>query len=132
MVTLGGVTLKAHLTPGHTKGCTTWTTTVKEDGRSYDVVFIGGISINEGVKLVANARHPSIAEDYTRTFRVLQALKPDIFLAQHPAIYRMAEKMQRLKAGAAQNPFVDPEGYRHVVRGAKDSYLKQLEQEKRE
>jgi metallo-beta-lactamase class B len=131
-VTLGGVTLKAHLTPGHTKGCTTWTTTVKEDGRSHDVVFIGGISINEGVKLVANARHPGIAEDYARTFRVLQALKPDIFLAQHPAIYGMAEKVQRLKAGAAQNPFVDPQGYRRVVRVAKDSYLKQLEQEKRE
>ena len=53
-VSLGGVTMQAHLTPGHTKGCTTWTTTVQDGGRAYLVVFVGGISINEGVKLLKN------------------------------------------------------------------------------
>jgi metallo-beta-lactamase class B len=129
-VTLGGVSLQAHLTPGHTKGCTTWTTTVQEDGKSYLVVFVGGVSINPGVKLLNNQRHPGIAEDYARTFRTLKLLKPDVFLAQHPSIYRMADKLQRLKAGARENPFIDPEGYRHVVNGAEANYLKQLKEEK--
>jgi metallo-beta-lactamase class B len=129
-VTLGGVTLKANLTPGHTKGCTTWTTTVQESGKSLLVVFIGGVSINEGVKLVGNSRHPAIADDYARTFRTLKSLKADVFLAQHPSIYGMAEKMRRLKTDPSRNPFIDPEGYQRVVRDAEASYLKQLEQEK--
>jgi metallo-beta-lactamase class B len=129
-VTLGGVTLTAHLTPGHTKGCTTWTTTVQENEKSYNVVFIGALSINEGVKLIGNQRHPGIADDYARTFRVLKGLKPDVFLAQHPAIYGMEEKLKRLKAGAPQNPFIDPDGYRRVVADAEAAYLKQLGREK--
>jgi metallo-beta-lactamase class B len=129
-VTLGGVTMTAHLTPGHTKGCTTWTTTVEEGGESYAVVFIGALSINEGVKLVGNRRHPGIADDYARTFRVLKGLKADVFLAQHPSIYGMEEKMKRLASGAPQNPFIDPDGYRRVVAEAEAAYLKQLEREK--
>jgi metallo-beta-lactamase class B len=129
-VTLGGVTMTAHLTPGHTKGCTTWTTAVQENGKSYSVVFIGGISINEGVKLIGNTRHPGIADDYARTFRVLKGLKPDVFLAQHPAMFGMDEKMKRLAAGAQLNPFIDPDGYRRLVSEAEAAYLKQLEREK--
>jgi metallo-beta-lactamase class B len=129
-VELGGVIMTAHLTPGHTKGCTTWTTTAEENGKSYAVVFIGGISINEGVKLIGNTRHPGIADDYARTFRTLKGLKADVFLAQHPSIYGMAEKMQKLKQGTTPNPFIDPDGYRRVVSEAEAAYLKQLEQEK--
>jgi metallo-beta-lactamase class B len=129
-VTLGGVVMRAHLTPGHTKGCTTWTTTVQEGGKSYLVVFVGGVSINEGVKLLGNTRHPSIIEDYARTFRVLKELKADVFLAQHPAIYGMAEKVQRLKANPSSNPFIDPQGYQRAISEAESQYLKQLADER--
>src|SRR5262249_47309805 len=61
-VTLGGVTLVAHLTPGHTAGCTTWTMTVTDSGKSYEVVFVGGTSINPGVHLVGSPTYPHIAE----------------------------------------------------------------------
>jgi metallo-beta-lactamase class B len=88
-VTLGGVTMKALLTPGHTKGCTTWMTTVREDGKSFLVVFLGGTGVNRGVKLLGNTRHPHIVEDYARTFRVLKELHPDVFLAQHPSLLRI-------------------------------------------
>jgi len=129
-VILGNVTMRAHLTPGHTKGCTTWTMTVQDGGKSYLVVFIGGISINDGVKLVGNTRHPSIIEDYARTFRVLKELKADVFLAQHPAIYGMAEKVQRLKANPSSNPFIDPQGYQRAVSDAESRYVKQLAEER--
>lgn len=128
-VTLGGVTLDAHLTPGHTKGCTTWSTTVQENGRSYLVVFVGGTSINQGVKLLGNTRHPGIVDDYARTFKVLRSLKADVLLAQHPGMYRMAEKLERLKAGAPQNPFIDPEGYQQFIADTERRYLEQLRQE---
>ena len=128
-VSLGGVSMQAQLTPGHTKGCTTWTTTIQEDGKSYFVVFVGGVSINPGVRLLGNQRYPRIAEDYARTFRTLKRLQPDVFLAQHPSIYGMAEKLQRLKAGARENPFIDREGYRQVVNEAEGKYLRQLKEE---
>lgn len=130
-VTLGDVTMTAHLTPGHTKGCTTWTTTVTENGRQLNVVFVGGTSINPGVKLIGNTRHPSIAEDYARTFQVLESLQADVFLAQHPEMYDMAGKAQRLKAGGA-NPFVDPDGYRRFVAAQEAIYTRQLARERAE
>ena len=129
-VTLGGVTMQAHLTPGHTKGTTTWMTMVEENGKSYRVVFVGGTGINRGVKLLSNTRHPGIIEDYALTFRVLKELDGEVFLAQHPSMYGMDEKLERLKAGAAENPFIDPEGYQRFVEEEEGRYLKQLEEER--
>lgn len=87
-VTLGGTTLVAHLTPGHTKGCTTWTTTVREGTRSLNVVIVGGTTVNPGYHLVNNPKYPGIANDYARTFRVLRALSCDVFLGAHPSYYQ--------------------------------------------
>ena len=125
-VTLGDMTLTAHHTPGHTKGCTTWTTSVNEGGRSYSVVFVGGTGVNEGVRLTGNTRHPTIIEDYARTFRVLKALQPDVFLGQHGNMYDMQGKRARQQAGGVGNPFVDPEGYRRFVAQQEENYLKRL------
>jgi metallo-beta-lactamase class B len=130
-VVLGDVTVKANLTPGHTKGCTTWTAVVRDGGKSYRVVFVGGTSVNEGVRLLGNTRHPTIIADYTRTFRVLKELSADIFLAQHPRMFNMEAKVARMKAGDA-NAFVDPEGYRAFVADAEKAYLTQLNREKSE
>src|SRR5215470_3654950 len=82
-VKLGDTVLVAHLTPGHTKGTTTWTMKAKENGKSYDVVIVGSPNVNPGYKLVANALYPQIAEDYERTFRVLHSLPCDVFLGAH-------------------------------------------------
>lgn len=128
-VTLGGVTLTAHLTPGHTKGCTTWTMTVREGKRKLNVVFVGSTTINEGVRLLNNPAYPNIASDYARTFRVLKALSCDIFLASHASFYAMGEKMRRLERGEKTNPFIDPQGYRAFVAETEAAYLKQLREE---
>jgi metallo-beta-lactamase class B len=128
-VTLGGVTLTAHLTAGHTKGCTTWTTTVAEGGKTLRVVFIGGTSVNQGVRLLDNSRHPTIVADYERTFKVLKELQADIFLAQHPNMFEMERKVARMKAGAG-NPFVDPQGFKEFVAAAEQSFLSQLKRER--
>ena len=129
-VRLGEVTMRAYLTRGHTKGCTTWMTDVMDGGRSYAVVFVGGTSVNQGVRLVGNTRHPGIIDDYARTFRVLKELRPDVFLAQHPRLYGMDDKVRRMKSGAGGNPFIDPEGYRKYIADQEAAYLKQLAQER--
>jgi metallo-beta-lactamase class B len=129
-VALGGVTLVAHLTPGHSIGCTTWTLRVPEGGKVYDVVIVGGTSVNSGVRFLRNPTYPGIADDYARTFRILRALPCDVFLASHGFSYGMAEKYGKMKAGAAANPFIDPEGYRAFVNRAEKEYLDRLAKEK--
>jgi metallo-beta-lactamase class B len=110
-VKLGGVTLVAHLTPGHTKGCTTWTLKAQDKGKTYNVVILGSIGVNPGYILVNNKDYPQIADDYVRGFKVLRALPCDVFLGSHSRFYGMPEKYARLKDGGP-NPFVDPAGYR--------------------
>ena len=111
-VTLGGTTLVAHLTPGHTKGCTTWTVKVQDSGKTYDVVIVGSVNVNQGYILLGNKRYPQIADDFARTFKILQSLPVDAFLGAHGNYYGMEAKYARMKAGQP-NPFIDPAGY-HV------------------
>ncbi len=110
-VTLGGTTLTAHLTPGHSRGCTTWTLKVTEGGRALDVVIVGSLGVNPGFQLVNNAGAPAIADEFRRAFKVSRALPCDVPLASHPAMYRLAQKHARIAQGG-QNPFIDPAGYR--------------------
>jgi metallo-beta-lactamase class B len=113
-VKVGDAVLVAHLTPGHTKGCTTWTMKVRENGKDYNVVIVGSPNVNAGYKLVGNAKYPQIAADYQQTFRVLESLPADIFLGAHGAYFDMEAKYARLKDGAP-SPFVDPDGYKKFV-----------------
>ena len=113
-VRLGGTVLVAHLTPGHTKGCTTWTMKVKERDKTYDVVIVGSPNVNPGYKLVGNTAYPEIAEDYERMWNILKSLPCDIFLGAHGAYFGLEEKYPRLKEGAA-NPFLDPQGYQNFI-----------------
>src|SRR5262245_13143638 len=91
-VKLGDAVLVAHLTPGHTKGCTTWTMRVKEADKSYDVVIVGSPNVNPGYKLVNNSEYPQIAADYQKMFDVLKTLPCDIFLGAHGAYFGMETK----------------------------------------
>lgn len=124
-VTLGGVVLTAHLTPGHTKGCTTWTLKVNDGGKTYNVVIVGSPNVNPGYKLVNNAKYPTIAADYEKMFRVLNQLPCDIFLGAHGAYYNMEEKFAKLKTGGA-NPFIDPEGYKSFVSEKEEAFRSEL------
>lgn len=113
-VTLGGTTLVAHLTPGHTRGCTTWTMKVQEGGRTYDVVIIGSFGTNPGFQLVSNKDVPGIVGEFERTFKVARTLPCDVPLGSHPGMYNLQEKYAKLKAGGP-NPFIDPQGYKVEV-----------------
>ncbi len=123
-VRLGDAVLVAHLTPGHTKGCTTWTLKVQDGGKVYNVVIVGSPNVNPGYKLVNNARYPLIAQDYERTFRVLKSLPCDVFLGAHGGYYGMTEKFARI--GGSVNPFIDPEGYKSYVADREQAFLAAL------
>lgn len=123
-VRLGDSLLTAHLTPGHTKGCTTWTMKVREGSQSYDVVIVGSPNVNEGYKLVNNATYPQIASDYEKTFGVLRSLHCDVFLGAHGSYYDMESKYPRMSDGA--NPFIDPKGYQKYVAEREQAFRAEL------
>ncbi len=128
-VKLGGTVLVAHLTPGHTKGCTTWTMKVADGGKTYNVVIVGSPNVNPGYKLVGNTAYPQIAGDYERMWLVLKALPCDIFLGAHGGYFGLEEKYPLRKEGGA-NPFVDPDGYKRFITQKEKEFRDELAKQK--
>lgn len=128
-VKLGGAVLVAHLTPGHTKGCTTWTMKVQEAGKTYSVVIIGSPNVNAGYQLVNNSAYPKIAADYERMFRVLKSLPCDIFLGAHGNYFGLETKYPRLQQSDLA-AFIDPEGYKKYVADKEQAFRTELAKQK--
>jgi len=124
-VKLGGNTLVARLTPGHTKGNTTWTTKVADGGKTLDVVILGSAGVNSATSLVNNKNYPDIVADYQKTFAVLKSLPCDVFLASHGKFYGLKAKYPKVGQGA--NPFIDPEGYKAHVKLLEQAFYYKLD-----
>ena len=118
-VTLGGTTLTGHLTPGHTRGCTTWTMQAADRGKNYNVVIACG-GLQDGARLVNNRNYPEIADDFAKTIKVLRSLPADVFLGAHSWFFDLAGKHAKL--GAATNPYLDAAGYKRWVDNMEKDY----------
>jgi len=129
-VTLGGTTLVARHTPGHTPGCTTWTAKVTDGKSKKLVVVVGSPNVNPGYQLVNNKAYPRIAKDFARTFKVLNSLKCDYFLGAHGNYYGMHAKYPKLK-GAKVSPFIDPAGYRDYIELKEKAFRDKLAAQKK-
>jgi metallo-beta-lactamase class B len=117
-VSFGGTTLTAYLTPGHTKGCTSWGLKVHEGGHEYDALVICSYGVNDNYVLVGNPDYPEIAADYRKTFARARELPVDVFLGSHGFFYGLAEKYTALehRGPGDPNPFIDHAGYlKHVA-----------------
>jgi metallo-beta-lactamase class B len=128
-VKLGEATLTAHLTPGHTKGCTTWTMSVNDGSRLRDVVIVGSPNVNPGYKLVGNTVYPRITEDFEKTFRVLKSLPVDYFLGAHGSYFGLESKYPRLKSGNV-TVFVDHTGYKNYIDDREQAFRMELQKQK--
>lgn len=106
VIRLGGVALTAHLTPGHTRGCTSWSMSVKDRGTPRRVLFLCSITV-AGNTLIGNRAYPRIVRDYRATFAKLAAMRADIVLTSHPEMADVLEREDRRKAGK-QDAFIDP------------------------
>lgn len=124
-VSLGGTTLTAHLTAGHTRGTTTWTLDEQENGRPLHVVIVGSPNVNPGYKLVDNKIYPQIAADYRHQFEVLNKLPCDIFLGAHGGYFGLHEKYERFQNGD-KNAFIDPAGYQAYVADRQQAFKAEL------
>jgi metallo-beta-lactamase class B len=113
VVTLGPVSLTARLTPGHTRGCTSWTMDVRQGGETYQTLFFCSASVAAN-RLVGPPQYPGIVADYRKTFAITRDWKPDIFLSNHPEFFGMAEKQEKLAAGDPL-AFVDDSGFPRFI-----------------
>jgi metallo-beta-lactamase class B len=112
-VTLGNEVLTAHLTPGHSAGCTSWELSVNEAGKDYKVVIICSVGVNPNYHLFNNPTNPTIVDQYRYSYAKLRTLAAEVPLGSHPAMYRMAEKYPLI--GQVTNPFIDPAGYEYEI-----------------
>jgi metallo-beta-lactamase class B len=126
-VTLGGVSLTALLTPGHTKGCTTWTMPVTESGKNHHVVFYCSTSV-PGYRLINNPKYPQIASDYEHSFARLRQLPCDVFLAPHADFFQLDDKRARIGNGGA-NPFIDPAEFRAFIDRSEQDFESELKKQ---
>ena len=127
-VELGGITLVAHLTPGHTKGCTTWTMKVSEGRKQHNAVFVGSVTV-PGYNLINNDLYSTIVKDYQRSFSVLKGLPSDLFFASHGAFFALRKKSRLLAEGKKPNPFIDAAGYREFVSQSEKSFSDELKRQ---
>jgi metallo-beta-lactamase class B len=124
-VALGDTVLTAHKTAGHTKGCTTWTLKVTENGKTLNAVIVGSPYALSGYNLIDDKQYPQIAADFTRQFQTLKSLPCDIFLGAHGGYFGLLAKFDRQKAGDA-NAFVDPAGYKSFIADSQQGFETEL------
>jgi len=129
-VRLGGSVLVAHKTPGHTRGCTTWTLQVTDHGRLLNVVIVGSWNVNPGYRLVDRPRqpasYPGIATDFQHTFSVLKNLPCDVFLGAHGSYFDMLQKLHRLTPATPAAVWIDPQGYQARVQERERAFRTEL------
>jgi len=132
-ITLGGTTITALRTAGHTQGCTTFTIPVDENGKKLLAVIVGGWSSNPGVLYVAAhgkpASYPNIVGDFEHTFATYEALPADIFLGAHGVYFDMLKKLDH---GARTNPtlWIDRDGYKTAIAKAHAGFEEELAKQK--
>lgn len=129
-VKLGDVTLTTHLTPGHTKGATTWTMQVRDGEKMLNVVFFSSTSISRGTKLVGNKDYPKITEDFEMTYEKLKKLPCDVWFAPHGGAFAMTNKFAQLDRAATPNPFIDPDGWKRNLATQERTFREQLAAER--
>lgn len=130
-IQIGDQELTAYLTPGHTKGNTTWTAKINDRTKSYDVVFVGSPNTLD-YRFVEKESYPGIAADFEKTFAVLKKLHCDIFLSDHGSFFSFKQKRERLARGETPNPFIDPDGYKRFVSEKEKEFQQKLDAQKNE
>jgi metallo-beta-lactamase class B len=128
-IDLGEVRILAHEHPGHTEGSSSYSMTVRENGRDYKVLVVNMGTVNTGKKLVIDPTYPGVADDFAETFRKQKAMDVDVWVAAHGGHYGQHEKYT---PGQLYSPdtFVDPKGFIAAVERLEKKFLDQVSAEK--
>jgi metallo-beta-lactamase class B len=127
-VTLGGLTLTAHITGGHTQGCTTWTFPVTVAGKTYQALDLCSASVLPGYKLGKTETYPGQTADYEKSFAFWRSQPCDVFIASHGSFFNLKAKKTALDAGKT-DAFVDSEGCHAFVDRAEAAFRAELKKQ---
>lgn len=132
-VTVGSITLTANVTPGHTRGCTTWTFPLKVDGQVRQALLYCSTSVaaNRLVSKEKGPQYPGIVADYEKSFARLKTMKADVFLAPHAEQMGLAAKRAKLAQGGP-DPFVNPQELQAVVTASEAAFRRDLAKQQQE
>lgn len=128
-IKLGDAVLKTYFTFGHTKGATSWTTVVSENGKKYNVVFASSLTTLD-YPLVNNAKYPNIAEDFAKSYKTLKNIKADVFLSSHGGFFDLIDKAAKIRNKPEPNPFLNPKEFQRFIVNMEKSFQKKLNQER--
>jgi metallo-beta-lactamase class B len=109
-IRLGPLALTAHITGGHTRGCTSWSFSVRDGERVLNVVSACDLGV------LGVIRYPEQAADLERSFRILRSLPVDIWVTCHARWWgRYRKFVASTTAKNPTDPFIDPDGYRAYI-----------------
>jgi metallo-beta-lactamase class B len=132
-VRLGPVAVTAHLTPGHTRGCTSWSFPVREGDRELLAVSACSMELLNGIRVVEPERYPGIRADLERTFATLRSLPADVWVTNHGRAFGRYRKYSARKAAKdSANPFIDPDGYRAFIDSGEARFRRRLAEQQAE
>jgi metallo-beta-lactamase class B len=127
VVRLGAIELTAHITGGHTRGCTSWTFPVRDGDRDLNVVSACSLTLLPGMRLVDPQRYPGVREAFEHTFQVLRSLPEDIWVTSHAREFGRYRKFsERATAKNPADPFIDRDGYQRYIDSGEVRFRKLL------
>jgi metallo-beta-lactamase class B len=131
-IRLGPIAVTAHITGGHTSGCTSWSFPLRDGDRELTVVSACNLEMLPGMRLVEPQRYPGIRDDFERSFRVLRSLPADIWVTSHARTFgRYRKFLERANANNPAEPFIDPDGYRRYIDTAEERFRTVLADQQR-
>lgn len=130
-IRLGPVELVAHITGGHTEGCTTWSFVVQEGDRDLDVVSVCSLTILPGMRFVEPQRYSGITADFERSFRTMRGLPVDIWITSHARLWgRYRKYVESTEAGGSIEPFIDPRGYKSYIDAGEERFRTKMAEQR--
>ncbi|MDP2884141.1 MAG: subclass B3 metallo-beta-lactamase [Ignavibacteria bacterium] len=128
-IRLGPIELTAHVTAGHTPGCTSWSFPVRDGDRELRVVHRCSLTLPAALSL---GEYPEIRADFERSFRTLRSLPVDIWLTAHAREFgRYRKFLERERVADPVAPFIDREGYLRSIDSAEVRFRKLLADQQR-
>lgn len=109
-IRVGTTAIVAHITGGHTRGCTSYSFRVRDGDR--DLLAVSACSL----VVLQGTGYPGYRKDFERTFRVLRSLPADIWVTSHARLWgRYRKFVARDSARTPADAFIDPAGYRAYI-----------------
>jgi metallo-beta-lactamase class B len=130
ILSAGGVSVTAHLTPGHTPGGTSWTWRSCENGRCLNLVYADSVTpvSADGFLFTHRKEYPHGPDDFERSYEFLESAPCDILITPHPDFSNLWQRLEQ--RGSKPDALIDPTACRKLEESSRERLKVRLETEK--